>query len=173
MAEKITNTLIKNLMNIGKQYEIWDTDVKGLLVRMNVDGSSTYYCQYARGKKIKIAKTNIISPAQARKKALKILNNWNDGILPNAKRNPKKITLEYFLKEYYKPWALQHKKSPLKSLARIDRCFTKCFSEKELKDLTPAVIEQWRTNRLGNGISKETLNIDVATFKAAISKAVE
>ena len=38
--------------------------------------------------------------------------------------------------------------------------------------ITPAKIDQWRTNRLKDNVKIETVNRDIATFKAALSKAV-
>lgn len=71
-----------------------------------------------------------------------------------------------------KPWFKEHRKSSKKTLDHINRCFTKSFGDKPLIEFTPAMIDQWRTQRLKDGCSTETVNRDIATFKAALSKAV-
>lgn len=88
------------------------------------------------------------------------------------KKRSSLLTLHKFIEDHYKPWFLEHRKSGKKTLAHIHRCFVKPFGEKPLIEFTPALIDQWRTQRLKKGCSTETVNRDIATFKAAISKAV-
>ncbi len=67
---------------------------------------------------------------------------------------------------------IAHRKSGEKTLAHINRCFTKPFGDKPLVDFIPSFADQWRTQRLKSGRSTETINRDISTFKAALSKDV-
>lgn len=132
-----------------------------------------YVCQYKRGGKINIGTVGVITPAQAREKAVEILNDFNKGIDPKAKRGSNKPkTLGEFFGNEYKPWVLTHHKRGDKTLATIIRCFDKLFS-KSLEEITPSLIEQWRIKRLNDGISTATLNRDIGTLKSLFTKAVE
>jgi integrase len=55
--------------------------------------------------------------------------------------------------------------------SHLNHCFVKTFGDKSLNELHPALIDQWRTQRLKENISVETVNRNVATLKAALSKA--
>lgn len=46
------------------------------------------------------------------------------------------------------------------------------FGSMPLVELSPALLDQWRTKRLKDNLTIETVNRDIATLKAAISKAV-
>lgn len=173
MKHKINNTLLKKLVPQEKEYEVHDTDLKGFILRVFPSGTMRYVCQYKRGGKINIGTVGVMSPAQAREKAVEILNEFNKGIDPKAKRGSNKPkTLGEFFEKEYTPWVLTHHKRGDKTLATITRCFDKLFS-KPLAEITPSIIEQWRIKRLNDGISNATLNRDIGTLKSLFTKAVE
>jgi integrase len=173
MKAKINNTLVKKLFPEDKEYEVHDTDLKGFILRVFPSGTMRYVCQYKRGGKINIGTAGVITPAQAREKAVEILNDFNKGIDPKAKRGANKPkTLKEFFENEYKSWVLTHHKRGDKTLAIIIRCFDKLFS-KPLEEITPSIIEQWRIKRLNDGISNATLNRDIGTLKSLFTKAIE
>jgi Arm DNA-binding domain len=75
MKTKINNSLIKKLSPADKEYEVHDTDLKGFVIRVFPSGTMRYICQYQRGRKINIGTVGVITPAQAREKAVEILND--------------------------------------------------------------------------------------------------
>lgn len=173
MKAKINNTLIKKLVPADKEYEVHDTDLKGFVIRVFSSGTMRYICQYQRGRKINIGTVGVITSAQAREKAVEILNDFNKGIDPKAKRGiHKPRTLQEFFENEYKPWVLSHHKRGDKTLATITRCFNKLFS-KPLIEITPSVLEQWRIKRLNEGVSHATLNRDIGVLKSLMTKATE
>lgn len=173
MRAFIGNSLIAKLEPRAKQYDVRDSKLSGFLIRVNPSGKMFYVCQFKRGRRINLGRVGVLTPAQARDKALSILGDVAKGIDP-ADTNKKNlgITLEEFINDHYTPWFNEHRKSAVKTLAHIDRCFVRPFSEMPLVEFTPAHIDQWRTQRLKKGVTTETVNRDIATFKAAISKAV-
>ena len=173
MKAFIGNSLIPKLIPREKQYDVRDTKLPGFLIRVNPTGKMLYVCQYKRGRRINLGKVGIITPAQARDKAIAILGDVAKGLDPaNKIKKIDELTLHQFIENHYKPWVLEHRKVGKKTLAHINRCFTKPFGDKPLIDFTPAFVDKWRTQRLKNRCSTETVNLDIATFKAAISKAV-
>ena len=173
MKATINSSLLAKLTPKEKPYDVRDDKLTGFLVRVNISGKLLYMCEFARGKRITIGKIGVLTPAQARDKALTILADAAKGIDPrnNMKKAPG-FTLHDFMENHYAPWIKEHRKSSKKTLAHINRCFTKSFGSKPLIEFTPALLDQWRTQRLKDGCSTETVNRDIATFKAAISKAV-
>ena len=77
-----------------------------------------------------------------------------------------------FIENKYAPWIRQHRKDAEKTLDRIELHF-KYLYDRPMSELNPWIIEKWRSKRLKSNISKVTVNRDIATLKAAISKAVE
>jgi len=173
MKATINSTLISRLKPDVKPYDVRDDKLKGFLVRVNISGKLLYMCEFDRGKRVTIGKAGILTPAQARDKALAILGDFAKGIDPREVVKVKvDLTLKAFIEDHYKPWVIEHRKSGEATLAHINRCFTKPFGDKALIEFTPAFVDPWRTQRLKDGRSTETVNRDIATFKAAISKAV-
>jgi integrase len=173
MKAKINNTLIKKLIPEDKEYEVHDTDLKGFIIRVFPSGTMRYVCQYQRGKKINVGTVGVITPAQAREKAVEILNDFNKGIDPTAKRGSNKPkTLQEFIENEYEAWVLSHHKRGHKTLASLTRCFNQLFS-KPLADITPSILDQWRVKRLNDGISNATLNRDIGVLKSLMTKATE
>ncbi|MEO8965004.1 MAG: site-specific integrase [Gammaproteobacteria bacterium] len=173
MKTTINSSLLAKLKPKSKPYEVRDDKITGFMVRVNISGKLVYMCEYARGKRILLGKVGVITTAQARDKALVILGDAARGIDPaSASKKKSALALKNFIENEYAPWIKQHRKSSEKTLAHINRCFTKPFGDKPLLDFTPAFVDQWRTQRLKDGLSTETVNRDIATFKAALSKAV-
>jgi integrase len=173
MRALISNSLIPKLKPEAKQYDIRDTKLKGFLIRVNPSGKMAYVCEYKRGRRMNLGNVTVLSPAQARDKAKILLAEVAQGNDPAELANRKPgLCLREFIEKEYAPWAVAHRKSGASAVAHIKRCFFKPFGSKPLAEITPIVIDQWRTQRLKDGRTIETANRDVATFKAALSKAV-
>ena len=86
MKTKINSTLIKKLTPAATDYEVHDIDLRGFAIRVYPSGVMRYFCQYGRGKKITIGSVGVMTPAQAREKAVEILNNVHNGIEPQGKK---------------------------------------------------------------------------------------
>jgi integrase len=172
MQVKISNSLIKTLKPEDKYYEIRDSSLKGFVLRVSPSGVMSFYCQYKRGKRIVLGRVGVITCAQAREKAIEILNLTNQGIDPQKNKVNNKLTLEDFLNQHYIPWVKSNHKRANKTLATISRCF-KQFNRYHLIEITPALIERWRTKRLNSGVSNATINRDTVTMRSIITKATE
>ena len=173
MRALIGNSLIPKLQPQKRQYDIRDTKLKGFLIRVNPTGKMVYVCEFKRGRRINLGTVGVITPAQARDKAIAALADATKGIDPgNPKKKKSIITLREFIKNEYQPWVIEHRKSGAKTVAHIERCFFDLFGDKPLTEISPILLDQWRTQKLKNGSSKETVNRYIATFKAALSKAV-
>lgn len=141
MKAKINNSLLKKLSPQDKEYEVHNIDLKGFIIRVFPSGTMRYICQYKRGKELNIGTVGVISPAQAREKAIEVLNNVHKGIEPIAQRGIGKLeTLQEFIEKEYKPWVLFHHKRGEETLAALNRCFGKFYS-KPLTEITPAILE--------------------------------
>lgn len=173
MKATITTAILSQLQPKDKPYDVRDTKVTGFIVRVNISGKLLYMCEYARGKRVTIGKVGVLTLPQARDCAIAILGDAAKGIDPaEMKRKKSGMTLAEFLTYEYKPWVLEHRRAGKRTLEHITRCFIEPFGNKTLPEVTPALVDQWRTQRLKSGSSIETVNRDVATFKAALSKAV-
>ncbi len=173
MQAKISNSLIKTLLPAEKVYDVRDLNLKGFLIRVHPSGSMSYICQYKRGRRINLGKVGVITAAQAREKAMEVLSNINKGIEPTAQKGINKPkTLQEFIENEFKPWVMAHHKRGNKTIASLIHCFSKLFP-KPLTEITPAIIEQWRSKRINDGISNATLNRDIGTLKSVMTKATE
>jgi integrase len=173
MIAKIGNSLIKKLVPGEKVYDVRDLNLKGFLIRVHPSGSMSYICQYKRGRRVNLGKVGVISAAQAREKAIEVLNNFNKGIEPTVQKGiHKPKTLGEFIEIEYKPWVLSHHKRGNKTIATLSRCFNKFYS-KPLVEISPSLLEQWSIKRLNEDISNATLNRDIGVLKALMTKATE
>ena len=174
MQAIIGNRLIISLKPDPKPYEIRDTKLKGFIVRVQPSGSMSYIVEYARGKRVTLGTTSILTPAQARDMATDILADVVKGGDPQAEKKAAKVdTLKAYLAHEYGPWVEANRKDGKATLARLMACFVPEFGEKKLSELNAWILEKWRSNRLKSGIRPATVNHDLTALKAALSKAVE
>ena len=181
MKGKLQNTLLKTLEVRPKPYEVFDTDLPGFVLRIQPTGAQTYFCAYrtkaGRRARIRIGSASVFTPAQARDEAKKILADVARGRDPAAdlktvRAEVKRHTLRSFLDGHYQPWAEQNLNTGLEAVRRIQSRFNQ-FLSRPLHELAPWDLERWKTERLRKGTTANTVNRDLATLKAALSKAVD
>lgn len=168
----ISNDLIKTLEPRDKPYDVRDSDLTGFMVRVYPSGKKSYVVQYGRGKRYTIGSTELIKAKSARDKALILLGQAKDGIDPHAEKRKQNVkTLRDFIEKVYSPWVTANRKTGEETVKRLSR-FDHLMKFK-LSELTAWQIEKWRTKRLKDGVSKETINRDLNALRAALSMAVE
>lgn len=176
MRERITKGFVDELMPREKPYDVFDSEVKGFLLRVQPSGTMVYYAAYrlpdGRRGRHRVGPASVLTPSQARESARLALADAVRGSNPNT---PKELarghTLKSFIDEEYKPWALRNLKAGRVTTTRLYSVFGSLLTTK-LVDLNTWTIEKWRTNRLAD-VKPATANGDIRTLHAAVSKAVE
>jgi hypothetical protein len=169
----ISNSLLPKLQPRTKYYEIRDQKLKGFILRVQPSGDMYYRCEYARGKVISLGSTKILTSAQARDEARKILSQARLGIEPGDKNLNDPMILRKFVNDEYESWRLANRKNGKADLRRLKINFVSEMGDRLLSDITPILIEKWRTNRINNGIRIATVNRDIVILKSTLSKAIE
>lgn len=173
MRAVISNSLLPKLKPRAKSYDIRDEKLKGFILRVQKTGGMFYRCEYARGKRISLGSTALLTPAQARDKAREILSQARLGIDPRGKKPNDRITLKMFVDTDYEAWRLANRKNGKADLHRLQVNFVDELGDRLLAELTPILIEKWRTNRINDGKKIATVNRDICILKSALTKAVE
>lgn len=178
MIAKIGNRLLEQLDRGSATYEVWDSELRGFILRHRPGGTFTYFVVYRRqdGRKTryKIGTTDVLTPAQARDRAKEVLASVLQGSDPNAEKQYLRAhSLKHYVEDTYAPWLESHRKSGAYMVKRLRRCFFPLFGEKPLSELSAWSIEKWRSERLKSGKKPSTVNRDLSILKAALSKAVE
>ena len=173
MKKRLSARLAQKLRPLAKPYEVRDDSLKGFILRVQPTGRKTYLCEYARGKRQTIGHVDTITAKQARVKAKEILalHQLPGSVTPE--HQPHVPTLRAFIDREYKPWAEVHNKAAAGNLDRIRRHFLRPFGKRPLNEISPIDIEHWRIRRLKAGTNAATVNRDLGTLKAALSKAVQ
>jgi len=184
MKNKLTKTLLKSIEPKDKPYDVYDTELKGFILRVEPSGVMSYFYTYrtkeGARKRYRIGAPSNISPNQARDEAIKLSAEVIKGIDISArKKQAKKLakakkenTLQIFIERSYKPWVLAHRKSGIATLQSLKVSFPK-FMKLALEDISVLKVEEWRNKKLSKGAASTTVNRQVATLRAVLSKAVE
>ena len=177
MRSKIGNRLITSLKTAAKPFEVRDTELKGFLLRVQPSGVMTFICDYrtvdGRRNRISLGRVGVLTPAQARDEAKKILGEVACGKDPAKVRAALKVsTFENFIVQRYEPWVTAHRKSGQLTVQMLKSTFLFLFA-RPLNEVSPWLVEKWRTERLKSGITPQTVNRNLTALKAALGKAVE
>jgi integrase len=132
-----------------------------------------YRCAYARNKVATIGKVGLLTPAQARDQAKQILGDAAIGIHPKSQRQSSSMTLHYYLDSEYAEWRLLNRKNGQDDLIRLKVNFLENFGTLPLQEITPLLIEKWRSKKLSKGVKPATVNRDITVLKSSLAKAVE
>ena len=184
MRQKLTTTTVNRLQAAPTPYEVVDTELKGFLLRVQPSGHMTYYFAYRNPKgnkvRIKIGQAGAVTVRQARDTAIKYAGQVSQGVDVQLEKKvvreqakiSKKSTLGYFIDHHYKPWVLANRKSGKSTLETLKRHFEPWY-EHQMADITPLMVEKWRTERLEENVQPSTINRCTASLRAVLSKALE
>jgi len=184
MKAKLSSRTLLALQPCDKPFEVVDSELKGFLLRVQPSGATTYYFSYrnsqGRRGRYRIGGSDALSPAQARDQAILLSARVVAGEdIQSQKKHERRIaeqaksqTLDGFLIHQYEPWVMTQRKSGAATVKRIRHNFTHLM-QRPLVDINLWVIEKWRSEELKRGKAKTTINRDITTLKACLSRAVE
>jgi integrase len=185
MKIKLTEADVRAAEPRAAAFDILDNVVDGLLARVQPTGHKAYFIRYktpdGRRTRTKIGNCSAISLKDARAAAKIELGKIAKGVDINAERRAKEatrrkeksaITFRAFSEGAYHDWAKINLKSYVTTMHRLQNSFSALYNRK-LSDITPWNVEQWRARRLKQGITRSTVNRDLASLRAMLSRAVE
>lgn len=170
----LTQHVVRGAKPKDQPYELRDDTLRGLILRVQPSGWKSYVVEYGRGRRLTLGRADVMTLAQARREAARILGEVAAGKTPTSRRKKTTgpLTLGGFIEGHYGPWVLEHRRSGRATLNRLKACFGGLW-DRELAQINAWLVEKWRTERLRAGTKPTTLNRDVTALKAALSKAVE
>lgn len=173
MRERIRQSLIATLKPRERPYDVRDSQLRGFVARVHPSGRISYLAVYGRGRSYAIAGADKLTADEARAEARKVLAKAALGQDPMAeKRERRSDTLGEFIKGEYAPWRRARSKWGGQTIGALQREFGDLYS-KRLAEVTPWIVEKWRSAGLKAGRKAKTLNRHLDTLKSVLSKAVE
>jgi site-specific recombinase XerD len=174
MRSALTQMAIDKMPIPTAKVELRDTRLKGLVLRMMPSGSKSWYCEYARGKRVWLGRADVLGLADARESARTILADHFRGIDPIEVRKPKAAMQSYreFIDGDYSAWAKSSQKAYAQNLNRLKTAF-KSLLDKPLDKITALDVERWRASQVERGLSNQTINRDISSIKASLNRAVD
>ena len=181
MILKLTQDFINNSLHCPegkKRIEFCDKELPGLIIIATpLSQGGTFFLRYKNcaGKTsyIKIARTNEMTLADARKKAKLLKLEIANGADPsNEKRIQKAVlTLSEFYEQHYKPYAAVHKRSA-KSDHQIYTCRLERFKHLRLNQISKSMIISLHNDLRGSGLSGSTSDHAVKFLRHAFNLAI-
>lgn len=179
MRALLTKRLVATSQPQERPYEIRDTQVRGLLLRVQPSGHRAWIIEWARGKRRTLGAMGHLTLDQARAHASQAMAEHIQQGLPSiAKKERARCSLEAFLSDRYEPWARIELKGGDRYVERIRTVFSSMLM-KSLNDLTPSWVDRWwaarlaETTRTGAAVTKATATRDLACLRSALSKAAQ
>ncbi|MCF6776739.1 site-specific integrase [Thiotrichales bacterium 19X7-9] len=181
---KFTKLAIDAITASTKRVDYFDTDVKGLSLRVSPSGSKTYSIIYRNAQGIKkrytIGKHGAITMNQAKKEAQRLLLHVSQGedvqeIKSVAQRTQatEDYTFKNYIDDFYLEWCRANRKDAKNvSLILLNTCSP--LHDIVLKDLNQAIVNQFLMRyQKKTGITNSRINKILNGIKGAISRAFE
>lgn len=180
MRAQLTKRIVDAAKPQDRPYELRDTTMKGLLLRVQPSGHKAWIIEWSRGRRRTLGAHSHLTLDQARAHAAQSMAEFIQTGLPSiAKSKSASCTLGTFLAEHYAPWATSELRCGQRSVQMIRTAFSTLLS-KQLADIDGACVDQWwkvrlatSNTRTGNPITKATVSRHLASLRSALSKAVE
>lgn len=174
MLHKLTPRVILGAKPLDQPYEIRDTELKGLLLRVQPSGVKSYVLELGRARRRTIGRDPVVTLAQARITARQWVADRDSGKLPPAARGKSRpLTLGEFVEKHYEPWIVADHKAGKATVAALAAQFKERYYKKRLDEITAFQVEKFKADRLKAGISRSTVNRDLDRIRAVLSRAVE
>lgn len=176
MKEKLTAKLLGSLQVTGNEYEVHDTTVGGLFVRVTAAGAKSYVVSWARGRKKTLGRVGILTLDQARTEATQYLAEARAHGEPLAvtqgRRGATLPSLRDFIDDTYMPWFKAHHKGHEKTQHTLSNSFDPIMAQR-LDAITGRDLEQIRTAWMQAGNKASTVNRKMGSISGVFSRAVE
>ncbi len=176
MKEKLTAKLLGSLQVTGNEYEVHDTTVGGLFVRVTAAGAKSYVVSWARGRKKTLGRVGILTLDQARTEATQYLAEARAYGEPLAvtqgRRGATLPSLRDFIDDTYMPWFKAHHKGHEKTQHTLSNNFDPIMSQR-LDAITGRDLELIRTAWMQDGNKASTVNRKMGSISGVFSRAVE
>lgn len=176
MKEKLTGRLVSSLKATGKEYEVHDTLVVGLYVRVTAAGAMSYVVRWKRARKKALGRVGILTLDQARQEATQYLYEARKHGEPLAVTQNRKGTalpsLREFIDDTYMPWFKTHHKGYEKTLHTLVNNFDAIMAQR-IDAITGRDLEQIRTSWMRAGNKPSTVNRKMGSISGVFSRAVE
>ena len=176
MKEKITGKLLGALQVTGKEYEVHDTTVTGLFVRVTAAGAKSYVVSWARGRKKTLGRVGILTLDQARSEATQYLaeaRTLGEPLAITQRRKGASLpSLRDFIDDTYMPWFETHHKGHEKTLHTLNNNFDAIMPQR-LDAITGRDLEVIRTGWMQAGNKPSTVNRKMGSISGVFSRAVE
>ena len=176
MKIRLTQSYVSSLKpNPEKPIWITDDEIKNLKLYVGSGGTKAWYLYYydTNGKKAskKLGLADKLTVAQARMVAQEVGGRIIRGENVKKEKPSPKFTYGDFLKNYYEPWVVSHRKSGRETMKSINAAFGFLLSQ-PLEGLSIIELEQWRAKRVREGSKAATINRLVVALKASMNWAV-
>lgn len=174
MRISLTRDFVKKVPIPNRPVDYRDTRLKGLILRVMPTGVKSWYCEYARAKRVWLGRVDAVGYSEAFEAAQKILSEFYRGIDPIEARKPAPDvpTLCDFLDGDYAIWARANQRAHEQNLGRLKTTF-KSLLAKKMDAISALDIERWRGKQVERGLSHQTLNRDISSIKACFNRAVD
>lgn len=185
-SRKLTKSNVDALKSKETRYDVFDSELPGLHVRVAPSGRKTYAVKYRNldGRQVRysIGRHGAITVAQARKAAQAILGDVAKGKNPQAekkaqrrerKRQSRLGTLRTFVAtdgEFAK-WLRAEKRSAEVTLKRIPVAFADLL-DSPIDQITRWQLQRWRASRKAAGVTEATIDRDLTFLGTAYSYAL-
>ena len=176
MKEKLTARLLAALQVTGKEYEVHDTTVTGLFIRVTAAGAKSYVVTWARSRKKTLGRVGILTLEQARTEATLYLAEARAHGEPIAvsqdRRGAALPSLRDFIDDTYLPWFKAHHKGHEKTQHTLSNNFDAIMPQR-LDAISGRDLEQIRTGWMQAGNKSSTVNRKMGSISGVFSRAVE
>jgi integrase len=174
VIHKLTGRTVQGAKPMDKPYEIRDTDLKGLMLRVQPSGVKSFVMEFGRGQRRTIGSAAVVTLEQARVTARHWLADRDKGKLPAPARGKNKpLTLGEFIEKKYQPWVESERKAGKATIAALKAQFEGLLYAKRLGDITAYQLDKFKSDRLKAKIAPATVNRDLDRIRAVLSKALE
>ena len=176
MKEKLTAKLLVSLQVTGNEYEVHDTTVGGLFVRVTAAGAKSYVVSWARGRKKTLGRVGILTLDQARTEATQYLaearTHGEPLVVTQGRRGATLPSLRDFIDDTYMPWFKAHHKGHEKTQHTLGKNFDPIMSQR-LDAINGRDLELIRTAWMQAGNKASTVNRKMGSISGVFSRAVE
>lgn len=176
MKVRLTKKSVQGSKPFTTPYELRDTDIKGLLLRVQPSGVKSFVIEWGRGKRKTLGRFPVMTVEAARTQAIKMLAEASEYGAPKAATNragkDKPDTFGEFIHDHYVPHITTTAKAGKQTAALIEKHFSYLY-DKPMTAITPMVWDKFKAKRVKAGVKPATINRDLDRLKAALGQATK